>query len=204
MNKRGPEDSPAAEHAEAQRHRILDAARECFIDYGFHAASMSRIAETAGISQGLAYRYFENKSAMIRAMIERQLEERKFSHGDFRSSEELIRHVLDWLESPLKQQPNAIHPVLFLEMNAESSRDTDIRKALKRGDRLYREDFGQRIARIARSAGREITREEIDERFFALQCLIEGLFVRAVREGVRSHKPLNRYLAGFIADLLTL
>ena len=40
---------------------ILDAAKKCFIEHGFHAASMANIAETAGMSPGLIYRYFENK-----------------------------------------------------------------------------------------------------------------------------------------------
>ena len=61
--------------AEAQRERILCAAQRCFIEYGFHAASMASIAETAQMSAGLMYRYFENKSAIVLAIIERQLQE---------------------------------------------------------------------------------------------------------------------------------
>jgi len=198
-------DNPRSpEHAEAQRNRILDAARRCFIENGFHAASMSRIAETAGISQGLAYRYFKNKSAIILALIERQLQDRKFSAGEFHSSEELIDHMLDWLKEPMKKKPNSINPVLFLEMNAESSRDPAIRGALQNGDALYIDDFSQRIRLIADTTGKEISDQEIRERFYALQCIIEGLFVRAVRLEEKKQKDLNRYVAEFIADLLTL
>lgn len=204
MSASETENTRSPEHAEAQRNRILDAARRCFIEYGFHAASMSRIAGTAGISQGLAYRYFKNKSAIILALIERQLQHRKFSAGEFHSSEELIAHLLDWLKEPMKKKPNAINPVLFLEMNAESSRDADIQAALQNGDSLYLEDFAQRIQLIAQQSGRSISRKEISERFYALQCIIEGLFVRAVRQGEKKEKRFNQYVAKFIADLLTL
>src|SRR3546814_17854087 len=58
----------------AQRERILCAAQKCFVEHGFHAASMASIAETAEMSAGLIYRYFENKNAIIMAIVERQLQ----------------------------------------------------------------------------------------------------------------------------------
>ena len=64
----------AQDRAEKQRGRILDAAQQCFIEHGFHGASMANIADTAGMSAGLIYRYFENKSAIILAIVQRQLE----------------------------------------------------------------------------------------------------------------------------------
>src|SRR3546814_7429913 len=59
----------------AQRERILCAAQKCFVEHGFHAASMASIAETAEMSAGLIYRYFENKNAIILAIVERRSEE---------------------------------------------------------------------------------------------------------------------------------
>src|SRR3546814_21159289 len=73
MNDAAPSDKATA-RIEAQRERILLAAQECFIQHGFHAESMASIAETAGMSAGLIYRYFENKNAIILAIVERQLE----------------------------------------------------------------------------------------------------------------------------------
>ena len=61
--------APVATRAARQRERILEAAEKCFIESGFHAASMAHIADTAGISAGLIYRYFESKSAIVRAII---------------------------------------------------------------------------------------------------------------------------------------
>lgn len=58
-----------------QRERILNAARSCFVKHGFHTASMAKIAETAGMSPGLIYRYFDSKNDIILAIIEQQLED---------------------------------------------------------------------------------------------------------------------------------
>ena len=78
----------AAARADLQRARILDAAQRCFVESGFHAATMAKIAETAGMSAGLIYRYFESKNAIVLAIIER-LSAAPFSllarvdHGEF-------------------------------------------------------------------------------------------------------------------------
>ena len=56
-----------------QRDRILQAAQQCFIKDGFHAASMANIADTAGMSAGLIYRYFASKSDIILAIIGEEL-----------------------------------------------------------------------------------------------------------------------------------
>ena len=48
------------ERALKQRERILEAARLCFLKRCFHAASIADIAQEAGMSPGLMYRYFEN------------------------------------------------------------------------------------------------------------------------------------------------
>ena len=43
------------ERARAQRERILRAAKRCFVEHGFHAASIADIARTAEMSAGLIY-----------------------------------------------------------------------------------------------------------------------------------------------------
>jgi AcrR family transcriptional regulator len=54
------------ERLEAKRQLILHAAIACFARDGFHKTTMSDIAAEAGISDGLAYRYFTSKDEIIR------------------------------------------------------------------------------------------------------------------------------------------
>jgi AcrR family transcriptional regulator len=51
------------------RERILAAARREFCDNGYKNASMRRIAANAGITAGNIYRYYENKDALLQAVI---------------------------------------------------------------------------------------------------------------------------------------
>ncbi|HEU4325909.1 MAG TPA: TetR/AcrR family transcriptional regulator [Roseiflexaceae bacterium] len=59
---------------ELQRANILDGARRAFAHKG-EAATMADVAEAAGVSQGLAYRYFASKEQIYRELIEQALEQ---------------------------------------------------------------------------------------------------------------------------------
>ena len=68
---------PQPDHAtrlppETQRSNILAAARRVFARKG-KAATMADIAQAAGVSQGLAYRYFPGKDAIFRELVEQAL-----------------------------------------------------------------------------------------------------------------------------------
>ncbi|MFP8967801.1 TetR/AcrR family transcriptional regulator [Pokkaliibacter sp. CJK22405] len=59
------------EKTEQRRLQILDAARLHVIEQGFHATSMAMVAKSSGLSVGQIYRYFENKEAIMGALVER-------------------------------------------------------------------------------------------------------------------------------------
>jgi AcrR family transcriptional regulator len=55
----------SAERRQANRARIMAAARRCFARQGFHQTSMPDIAAEAGVSVGAPYRYFASKEEII-------------------------------------------------------------------------------------------------------------------------------------------
>jgi len=54
--------------------RILAAAKQCYTESGVASATIDDIAERAGVSRRTVYRYFDNKEAIILAVIEEQAE----------------------------------------------------------------------------------------------------------------------------------
>lgn len=54
-----------SENFEAQKGLLLDAAVEAFSTEGFSRASMSRIAERAGVSKALIYHYYPSKENLL-------------------------------------------------------------------------------------------------------------------------------------------
>ncbi|MCD6290288.1 MAG: TetR/AcrR family transcriptional regulator [Anaerolineae bacterium] len=63
-----------ARRVEARTAQILDAAARVFAYKGFHRATTREIAAEAGVSEGTLYNYFQNKRALLLAMLERLVE----------------------------------------------------------------------------------------------------------------------------------
>ncbi len=130
----------AGNRADAQRERILCAALKCFIEHGFHAASMANIAEAAQMSAGLMYRYFENKDAIVLAIVERQLVEKRAAIQQMRSPKDFVHRMLQIFEQWRARDPGSMSVALFLEMSAEATRNPRIAEALHSSDALTREE----------------------------------------------------------------
>ena len=52
------------------RRRLLDAAEQVFADLGYHDASIVKITEAAGVSQGTFYLYFSGKQEVFDVLVE--------------------------------------------------------------------------------------------------------------------------------------
>ena len=62
-------DNPKAELMQRKRGLIVEAARDAFLEKGYAESSMSRIAETAGVSIKTVYRHFDNKDDLFSAVM---------------------------------------------------------------------------------------------------------------------------------------
>jgi AcrR family transcriptional regulator len=161
--------------AEVQRERILCAAQKCFIEHGFHAASMANIAEAAQMSAGLMYRYFENKSAIVRAIVERQLQDGRAQIEQLHSSADLAASILQTYRSWLARDPAVMNPALYLEMSAEATRDPQIAAALQDSDERIFEALQAWMTRDRDDRGLGLPREIASGRARLLMQVWNGL-----------------------------
>lgn len=196
MPARGPARS------EAQRQRILDAAQQCFIEYGFHAAGMAAIAETAGMSQGLIYRYFKGKNEIIVAIIERQLKLLREEIAVLDHSVDLAARLADAYGVCAAGQKPGLSPALVLEMSAAATRDSGIASALEAFDTAVRDDIIEWLHRRDKAVGRRRVKNRLAGRALMLQCLIDGLKIRQTREPRLDRKLLRSALAEILSTLL--
>ena len=58
----------SAERKLERSQQILDAARRCFAEKGFHRASMSDVIRESGLSAGAVYSYYSSKEQLIAAV----------------------------------------------------------------------------------------------------------------------------------------
>ena len=142
--------------AAKQRERILDAAEVCFIQHGFHAASMAHIAQTAEMSAGLIYRYFDGKAAIVKAIIERHLESEHYKKiGQLHSAEDVCRSILETFDAWRRREDPKMNPVLMIELAAESTRDPEIARAVRTKDRAFEPSITALVRRIASQPRRQ-------------------------------------------------
>ncbi|GIP40672.1 hypothetical protein J31TS4_39520 [Paenibacillus sp. J31TS4] len=76
-----------------RKDQIKKAALKVFAEKGIAGTKMSMIAEEAGISQGLSYRYFESKDEIFTLLVEEAIEE----------SQNAVRTIQQLPGSPLEQ-----------------------------------------------------------------------------------------------------
>lgn len=194
----------APEHARMQRNRILDAAQKCFIEHGFHAASMASIAAAAKVSAGLIYRYFESKNAIILAIIDRLLQERRADIAGLRSGSDLVTRIRELFASWQVSDPGVMNAALFLEMCAQATRDPQIAQAMICSAHLGDAEFSEWLRQTSGSAGLVLTAAQAQQRAFAIQCYVEGLAVRAAREPTLDPSLVTKSLELFLPHLLPL
>jgi AcrR family transcriptional regulator len=195
--------SKAEKRKQLQRERILDASRCCFENRGFHAASMATIAETAGMSPGLIYRYFENKNAIILAIIEQQLEIARQRIRELHSSSELSARILEYFDESEAGDRQTMSTVLYLEMSAEATRDKQIADALKKYDVAVCSELAGWLSRREKDGGCGLPAALAPARALMLLSLIEGLKARGTREEPCDRKRLKHTLDDVLASLVT-
>lgn len=191
----------ATPQAEAQRERILDAAHKCFIERGFHAASIASIAGTAGMSAGLMYRYFKNKNAIVKAIIERELGHSRAKIADLYTRADLLARITEMVRQWQAGDPQAMNAALYLETSAAATRDAEIADVVASSDARVRGEFERWLGRGRDEGGLGLPPDVARARALLMQCLVGGLAVRAVREpGLDPQRlqealdPLLRYL----------
>ncbi len=197
--------SSADDRALAQRTRILDAAQVCFQKSGFHCGSMATIAQTADMSAGLIYRYFENKNAIILAIIASQLDIIRQRIRDLRAAEDLGAALLDYFDSQCDPEQRQISVPLFLEMSAEATRDPEIAQAVRQFDDTILSEFTDWLSRSPENNGFGLPQDIAAERALGLMCLIEGLKVRKARnpdmDRALLKKAIDASLTNFVKQL---
>jgi AcrR family transcriptional regulator len=190
--------------AAKQRERILDAAEACFIRHGFHAASMAHIAQTAEMSAGLIYRYFDGKAAIVKAIIERHLESEHYKKiGQLNTAEDVSRSILETFDCWRRGNDPKMNPVLMIELAAESTRDAEIARAVRTKDRAFEPNMTALVRRIASSRGVKLTTAAARSRAMVLQCLVEGLAMRVVRDPKLQRATLRPALEAVVAVLMS-
>jgi AcrR family transcriptional regulator len=164
----------------SRRQQILDAAGQCFRQSGFHAASMASIAGVAGQSVGQIYRYFENKEAIIAAIVDQHLVELRETFDRLESLPGSTAGLIaDRVPEILAEKLDLSRAGLVLEVLAEAARNPKIAAILREADA---EERGLCRSILARDRKPDWSDAEFEARCDVLRTLFDGLIFRAVNQ----------------------
>ncbi|GAB3404500.1 TetR/AcrR family transcriptional regulator [Massilia agilis] len=194
---------PVNEHAREERMtQILNGARKCFVQRGFHASSISEISAAAGVSIANIYQYFPSKEALIIALIELDLQRHRslisrFWSTDFspKAIEELLADIF------LTPEGHAV-AVLRAEIASEGARNPHVAELLRDSETGLIGSVHSLI-RAAQRRGQisnELDPDLITER---LSLVFEGLMRLYLFSPANGQKLIEQYYRQF-ADTLRL
>src|SRR5215208_1038492 len=92
----------------ARREQIVGAATRVFAEKGFRRATTREVARAAGVSEGTIYNYFEDKDALLLAILDR-LNETERRAADF--EEGMAMDLRAFLEQYLRRRMSLIREV---------------------------------------------------------------------------------------------
>ncbi len=123
---------------ENKRREILGAAAKCFASQGFKGTSIDTICAAAKVSAGHLYHYFENKEAIIAAMVEAKTQEAASKFAALSEKTNAIEAFLAEIgQAHANRDPAA--DALAVEIWAEGGRNKVIAEIVRRHTKGVRE-----------------------------------------------------------------
>lgn len=163
--------------ADQRRAQVLAAAAACFNREGFQGASMASVANEAGVSVGQIYRYFENKEAIIAAIVEQSLAEWSRRMAEIRArTGDLVEEMLEVVRYHAEKIGERERAALSLEFLAEAARNPRIGEIVRVIDGAMRGHLKDALLRNG-APDDEKTASRID----MIMTLIDGWSVRTVK-----------------------
>ncbi len=187
---------------ERRRDELLEAAEHCFIERGFHRATIQDIANAAGVSLGLMYRYYENKDAVILAVAEREREQTVELISGLSMADNFQAELVRMMRKLLRESTEPNYVRLSTELFAEACRNPVLAEAFSRSESSIRDAV---IAAIRAQQKSNNVPASVDAAAVAdvLISLSDGLGVRALLNPKFKLRPIENMLEPVINALLS-
>ena len=179
-----------------RRDEILASAERCFVEKGFHQASVAEIAAGAGLSMGLMYRYFKSKDEIVLCFVELEKEVDLELIRQFAKANDLRAVLAAQLDALIQQSFAPKSARITVEVMAEAGRNPAILAAIQKNDGAIRAALAEAIGQ-QQCAGRLPAHLAPTMAASALMTLFDGVLGRAL---LQSDMALDAYKS----ELLTM
>lgn len=189
---------PIQKRAVDTRNKILEAAMTMYAKQGYHGTKVDEIAAEAGVSTGIAYRYFRNKKDILVQCIGymggkiREITQTESARlEEFASAEDLLAHVIESFEQ-LHRRWYAFHE----ELEGLRHTDKDIKQIYDDIERRAMERLTQKLSATAGD-------EHLRERIYLSVSLIEN-YCHTVMEAESAEMDMHFLKAEVIRTVMNI
>lgn len=181
--------------------QILDAARRCFVDKGFHRASMSDVIRESGLSAGAVYSYYSSKEELIAAVARSIFVAYESGITSFddpgeqpASPEAAVRALVERVLLEIAPMTDGFRMVLTVW--GEAANNPELRDTVGDIVRGLRSVF-ERVLTDWRSAGHELPAEPA----ILAQVMVSVMQGVVVQQGLVGDVAIDDYIDAFCAVL---
>lgn len=192
-----------SERAIQRKNQVLDAALICFRQNGFHGASMAQISKQAGMSPGHIYHYFQNKEAIIAAIVERDTHEMTEWTDTFMASDDMLAAMIDEIPSGIESNCCQDTAALMLEIMAESARNPTIASIIKQHKAEGRERL-LKLLQMEMSQRQGTSEQDLMAKVELICAMFDGLMMRATYRSDEDNAKLAELMKKVMHYLLTV
>ena len=160
-----------------RRTEIIAAAETCFLKRGFHQSSMKNIADAAGVSMGLLYRYFANKEAIIEAAAAQDQAETIAAISALPHMGDVAAGWVTLIQKMAVAASATSYAALASEILSEANRSAKIYAMLKANDAALVMAIADKLA-AQQQSGAFNFQSDVETIAHALLLVFEGLTMR--------------------------
>ncbi len=184
--------------ADKRRKQVLDAARIVFCRHGFHGASMAEIAAEAGMSVGHIYRYFENKEAVIVAIVDQDLQLAKETIDRMLQDPAGVpAAMLAGVDEGVAKMLDRGDAALFMEVMAEAARNPKVAQSARLQHEAAQNCVAWLFKNNAAADGAFTSAQAID----LMTLVFSGLRVRAIQDPTADASILAPAIRALVTSL---
>lgn len=205
-----------------RKAEAINAALECFCEYGIDKTTLDMVAQEAGFSKGIVAYYFKTKRRLVLECLKAFMSSYQLKIGSSidkeMSAAQMVKVVVDVSLPPLNEEnhdkinvsvldgvekirlPEKKIASLFSQFLSKSANDDEIKTILKE---IYTKDV-EGMTELVAYAKKACRSEKLDERetAYALLALIYGLSIFRIIGFMPSGETDNRDVAFHYIDLL--
>ena len=162
---------------DASRRKILDGALGVFANKGSHA-TMADVAKEAEVSQGLDYRNFPSKEAILAELVHEITGSEGEKEGRFKklpgTAGERLRLAFTYKLGALGEKPE--YPRFVNQVLRDENVPVELREALARNGAVIKKNIRKLI--VEAQADGDVAADDPDQLLFALLATFDGLVNR--------------------------